>query len=572
MNDVTERVMLGSRGEIIRKEGLDEYYVPDVGLGESGEWDWAASFAQDIQDEEIVQVRFKNNRRAFYVNRSMLSLQRGDVVAVAALGGHDIGVVCLTGWLARRTYLKQNSVTESEEREGEPLQELYRKATQQDVSRWMESIDREYETMVRARLIAQEMHLQMKISDVEFQGDGSKALFYYSAEQRVDFRELVRNFAGEFKVRIEMRQIGPRQEAARIGGIGSCGRRICCGGWLRKFSSVTTSMIKLQDLTPNPQKQAGQCGKLKCCLNFEVGVYEDAKRRMPRVKVPLQFEDGILYYIKSDLFRECMYFATAPKSSERLIMLTCAQVEQVLALNHSGRKAPALTEFQLPEEDLEEATSLGYGNVIEEESLTRFDKTRKRANKHRKPQQGQGGVGTKSGEKVASNPSPAVKKEGNTAKDLSSDEAVAKNLTPKEGGTEQKKQQNGGQKLQRHLQDRRGGQERKPQASQASAVHPNASQVQTVQGGEERKQQQQKPKSAHEHRSDHHAQLQQGERKPAPSSEKKITPQPVEGEPTGASVPQQQEKRKPFHKHFRGRGQGQTQGHSHSQAQSSEKN
>lgn len=375
--------VVSSRGELFLKEGVEEYYIADSGFGEIGQYDWGAAFSQDIHDEEVVQVQFKNARRAFYVNRSMLSLHRGEVVAVAAMGGHDVGVVCLTGWLARRNYLRQQCLAEAENRVSEPLMELYRKATQQDVDRWIEATARELETMLRARIIAQEMHLQMKISDVEFQGDGSKALFYYSAEQRVDFRELVRVFAGEFKVRIEMRQIGPRQEAARIGGIGSCGREVCCGGWLRQFASVTTSTIKLQDLTPNPQKQAGQCGKLKCCLNFEVDVYEEAKRKMPRVKAPLQFEDGVLYHVKNDLFRDCMYFSTSPKSMEHLLMLTCAQVEQVLELNHSGRKGESILAFGGVQEQEVASTQLGYGNVIEEESLTRFDKTKKKSGKNK---------------------------------------------------------------------------------------------------------------------------------------------------------------------------------------------
>lgn len=391
IEEVKEGRLVNARGELFLREGVEEYYVADAGFGEIGEYDWGAAFSQDIHDEEVVQVQFKNSRRAFYVNSSMLSLHRGDVVAVAAMGGHDVGVVCLTGWLARRNYLKQQCQIEAENRVNEPLMELYRKATQQDVERWLEATSRELDTMLRARIIAQEMHLQMKISDVEFQGDGSKALFYYSAEQRVDFRELVRVFASEFKVRIEMRQIGPRQEAARIGGIGSCGREVCCGAWLRKFASVTTSTIKLQDLTPNPQKQAGQCGKLKCCLNFEIDVYEEAKRKMPRVKAPLQFEDGVLYHVKNDLFRDCMYFSTSPKSVEHLVMLTCAQVEQILELNHSGRKGESLLAYRGNEEQEVASTQLGYGNVIEEESLTRFDKAKKKSskNKNRAKQQKQ---------------------------------------------------------------------------------------------------------------------------------------------------------------------------------------
>ena len=379
-----EDSLICHRGEIVKKEGLEEFYVPDS--ADFGLYDWGAPFSKDVRDEGIVQVQFKNSRRGFYINRSMLSVHRGDIVAVAAVGGHDIGIVALTGWLARRSFLQlqcQNPQTEPD-----PPLELYRKATQQDILRWVDCVDKEFDIMLRARVIAQEMNLQMKISDVEYQGDGSKLLFYYSAEQRVDFRELVRVFASEFRVRIEMRQIGPRQEAARIGGIGSCGREICCGGWLRNFSSVTTSTIKLQDLTPNPQKQAGQCGKLKCCLNFEVAVYEEAKRKIPRVKAPLLFEDGLLYHVKNDLFRDCMYFATTPKATDRFIMLTCEQVEQVLALNHAGQKGDSILAYRVEEEETDSSATLGYGNVIEEESLTRFDKSRKKnKNKSRNKQQ-----------------------------------------------------------------------------------------------------------------------------------------------------------------------------------------
>lgn len=511
--------MSGSRGEIIRKEGLDEYYVPDRGFGASGQWDWAAPFAQDIQDEEIVQVQFKNHRRGFYINRSMLSLRRGDVVAVAALGGHDIGVVSLTGWLARRAYLKQECENNAEEHSSDTLFEIHRKATQQDILRWEESIEREEETMLQARLIAQQMHLQMKISDVEFQGDGTKAMFYYSAEQRVDFRDLVRTLAGEFKVRIEMRQIGPRQEAARLGGIGSCGRRLCCGGWLRKFASVTTSIIKLQDLTPNPQKQAGQCGKLKCCLNFEVAAYEDAKRRMPRVKAPLQFEDGILYYVKSDLFRECMYFSTAPKSSERLVMLTCGQVEQVLALNHSGRKAASLADFRMPEEEPEEGAQLGYGNVIEEGSLTRFDKAKKRPNKHKKP-----------AAKILPAPPPARAADGATPSEVVTPTEEA--TTPPNGHEERRNEPRKPQPNHPKPQQRQQGQEK------AATPQEKTPQEKNERKGQERRPQPHPPQGG---------KRPQGERQGQPPA----AAAPAEGG-NGQAV-ERQEKKKPFRPHFRPR-------------------
>lgn len=380
---VKEGREVSARGRLFVKEGREEFYIADSGFGAIGQYDWGASFSRDMPTAAIVQVQFKSARRAFYLNRSMLSLSCGDVVAVAGVSGHDVGVVCMVGWLAQRCYMRQQSLAEKEQRVLEPLPELYRKATLQDVERWIESCEREVDTMLRARVLAEELQLQMKISDVEFQGDGSRALFYYSAEQRVDFRDLVRQLAGEFKVRVEMRQIGPRQEAARIGGIGNCGRRVCCGGWFRQFSSVTSVALKIQDLTPNPQKQTGQCGKLKCCLNFEMDVYEEVKRKMPRVKAPLQFEDGVLYHVKNDLLRDRMYFSTSPKNLEHLLVLSSEQVEHILKLNHSGRKGETLSTYSGLDDEKEVSTQLGYGNVIEEESLTRFDKAKKKKNKNK---------------------------------------------------------------------------------------------------------------------------------------------------------------------------------------------
>lgn len=361
-----------SRGRIAQRDGAEEFYICGESCSRLNMHDWGATLAQSPRDGEIVMVQFKNSRREFFLNAGMLSLRAGDIVAVAANPGHDIGIVSLTGWLAKRRYT----------REGTPEQPtpppLYRKATRNDLDKWLEMIGREYTTMLKARTIAADLGLSMKIADVEYQGDGAKASFYYSAEKRVDFRELVRILATEFKVRIEMRQIGPRQEAGRVGGIGTCGKELCCSRWMNRFASVTTSAVKMQDLTPNPQKQAGQCGKLKCCINFELETYEEAKRRVPRVKGPLKLEDCELFHVKNDLFREYMWFATQPKSTTNLIMLTVPQVESIIALNAKGQMGAPLATIKKPSEHELQQETIGYSNVIEEESITRFDNRKKR--------------------------------------------------------------------------------------------------------------------------------------------------------------------------------------------------
>ncbi|PIE84208.1 MAG: hypothetical protein CSA07_03115 [Bacteroidia bacterium] len=366
-------IRANSRGVIAQREGLDEFYIKREGHQTPGVFNWGIRYTRGATDSEIVTVEFKNGRSGYYLNQGMLSLAQGDIVAVSANPGHDIGVVQLTGWLAKRVHLRYQREHPEDQ---EPLPVVYRKASENDVQKWCESIEREQDAMIKSRQIALNLGLRMKISDVEFQGDGTKALFYYSAEKRVDFRELVRNLASEFRVRIEMRQIGPRQEAARVGGIGACGRSICCERWLSSFASVTTSTIKAQDLTPNPQKQAGLCGKLKCCLNFEVDTYLDAKQRMPRVKGRLLLEDGELFYVKNDIFRGQLWFSREPKSSANLVMLTAEQVAQILALNAEGKKGEPMEALRPAPELPAEATPT-FSNVIEEESITRFDRSKK---------------------------------------------------------------------------------------------------------------------------------------------------------------------------------------------------
>lgn len=365
-----------TRGRIVRAGESGGYRMEHDGCEANTQYDWGKDFTQRIVDESIVMVQFKNGRNAYYLNSNMLELRRGDLVAVSSSPGHDVGAVALTGWLAQRSWRR------CAEGDQGVVAEIYRKATQGDVERWLSNIAREFPSMVRAREVALELGLGMKIADVEFQADGAKASFFYSAEKRVDFRELVRMLATEFHIRVEMRQIGPRQEAGRLGGLGTCGQTLCCACWMHQFAPVTTSTVKMQDLTPNPLKQAGQCGKLKCCLNFEVDVYADAKQKLPKLKGPLRLEGQDLYHVKNDLFRDYMWFSTEPRGAGQMVMLTLKQVHDVLALNAEGKEGAALTMFIKPKRE-ERVVALDYDHVIEEESITRFDKP-KNANRNRK--------------------------------------------------------------------------------------------------------------------------------------------------------------------------------------------
>ena len=266
-------------------------------------YDWLPGVKQE-QYRDYFEVRFKNTRKGIYVNASGQTVKMGDLVIVEAVTGHDLGIVTLEGpVVARQMRCRKMDPATAE------LKKIYRKAKVFDIEKWQEAIAREHETMIRARQIAAELELEMKIGDVEFQGDGTKAIFYYIADGRVDFRQLIKVFAEEFHIRIEMKQIGARQEAGLIGGLGVCGRELCCSNYISSFQSITTASARIQDLSLNPQKLAGQCGKLKCCLNYETAVYMDAQSRIPKVANPLEFEDGLAYLMKTDILKEVMYFS-----------------------------------------------------------------------------------------------------------------------------------------------------------------------------------------------------------------------------------------------------------------------
>lgn len=312
---------------------------------------------------EFVEVRFKNTRKQFFKQEN-LSLSVGDVVAVEASPGHDVGTVSLVGDLVM-LQMRKNKVDSATA----DLKKIYRKATEQDITTWQEAVDLEDETKRKARVIARELGLKMKISDVEYQGDNSKAIFYYTAEDRVDFRELIRKLAEAFKVRVEMRQIGARQEAARLGGIGTCGRELCCSTWLTDFRTVSTNAARYQQLSLNPQKLAGQCGKLKCCLNYELDSYLDALKEFPGLKTKLELKDGTAFPQKVDIFKGVMWYTTKSDPG-KFVEVPVERVNEIIAENKKGNKPAVLVEREYAPVEVKH----DYENVVGQDDLTRFDR------------------------------------------------------------------------------------------------------------------------------------------------------------------------------------------------------
>ena len=312
--------------------------------------------------KDLYEVRFKNTRKGIYTNVSGQSIKQGDLVVVEAANGHDLGIVTLEGAIVVRQMASKGIDPDNTE-----FRKIYRKAKNTDIQKWQEAIAREQETMIKARRIAAEMGLEMKIGDVEFQGDGTKAIFYYIADGRVDFRQLIKVFAEEFRIRIEMKQIGARQEAGLIGGLGVCGRELCCANYVTNFQSITTSAARCQDLSLNPQKLAGQCGKLKCCLNYEVPTYLDAQSRIPRVHEPLEFEDGLAYLMKTDILREVMYFSYDKSSLANLYALSAEEVKEVIKMNRNGLKPESLKSEPEP-------VAPEFVTAVGDDSISRFDK------------------------------------------------------------------------------------------------------------------------------------------------------------------------------------------------------
>jgi len=331
-------------------------------------YDWLADIPGNKADFDMVEVQFKNTRKGFYLNSLKLPLKIGDMVAVEAAPGHDIGQVTLTGILVAKQMKKANIKPDAE------VRRVLRKARPFDLERYEEAKSKENDTMIRARKIAEDLQLNMKIGDVEYQGDGNKAIFYYIADERVDFRQLIKVLAEAFKVRIEMKQIGARQEAGRIGGIGPCGRPLCCASWMTNFVSVGTAAARFQDISLNPQKLAGQCAKLKCCLNFEVDAYVENLKRMPPKEVRLETADATWYHFKFDVFKHQITYSTDKSIPANLVTISAERAFEIMALNKQGDKPLSL----LPDDSQQQSGKKPFADILDQDNISRFDKKKKK--------------------------------------------------------------------------------------------------------------------------------------------------------------------------------------------------
>jgi cell fate regulator YaaT (PSP1 superfamily) len=356
-----------SENEELQGQSGEELRIPVItykpGYNKLDSFNWLKELPESAHENEIVEIRFKNTRKGFFRNVNNLRLEIGDVVAVEASPGHDIGRVSMTGHLVKEQLKELKTMPSLEE-----MKKVYRKAKSVDIQKWEEAKKMETSTMFRSRKISEELKLNMKIGDVEYQGDKTKAIFYYIADERVDFRQLIKVLADEFKVRIEMRQIGARQEAGRIGGIGSCGRELCCSTYITNFISVTTTHAKYQELSLNPQKLAGQCGKLKCCLNFEVDCYVDAQRSFPPKEIPLESKEATAYFIKMEIHKGLYWYSTDQHSTINMIAIPVSRVKEIQLQNKKGVK---VDRFLVADQSWESQPV--SEDLLKDNSLTRFD-------------------------------------------------------------------------------------------------------------------------------------------------------------------------------------------------------
>ena len=335
-------------------------------------YDWLADVPGNTDETDLVEVQFKNTRKGYYHNVNNLPLKKGDVVAVEANPGHDIGVVTLMGRLVKLQLKKVNIKSPDD------IRRIYRLARPVDMEKYREAKAREHATMIESRQIAKGLGLDMKIGDVEYQGDGNKAIFYYIADERVDFRQLIKDLAAAFHVRIEMKQIGARQEAGRIGGTGPCGRELCCATWMKNFVSVSTNAARHQDISLNPQKLAGMCAKLKCCLNYEVDDYMEASRHLPAKDIVLQTQDADYYYFKADILAGLVSYSTDKNIAANLETITAERAREIINMNRNGEKPLALSD------DSQQQAQRGPIDLLEGADLSRFDKTKRRKNRNNK--------------------------------------------------------------------------------------------------------------------------------------------------------------------------------------------
>ena len=427
-------------------------------------YDWLADIPGNDQVTDLVEVQFKNTRKGYYHNNNHLPLQKGDIVAVEASPGHDIGVVTLTGSLVQLQVKKANLKSEAD------IKRIYRKAKPVDMEKYAEAKAREHSTMIRARQIALDLKLQMKIGDVEYQGDGNKAIFYYIADERVDFRQLIKVLAEVFRVRIEMKQIGARQEAGRIGGIGPCGRELCCATWMKSFVSVSTSAARFQDISLNPQKLAGQCAKLKCCLNYEIDCYVEAQKRLPSREIQLETLDNTYYFFKADILSNQVTYSTDKQIPANLITISGRRAFEVIGLNRKGIKPENLFEEENKPEEKRSA------DLLEQDSLTRFDRNKKSSkNKKKKkvdPQQGRADAqqGASSAQQQGGKAQGQPQQSGQRPQQGKGGQGKPQGSKPQQqqGGKPQRQQPNGGQGK---PQQPKGGkpQEKKPRSNEPRA-------------------------------------------------------------------------------------------------------
>lgn len=388
-------------------------------------YNWLEDIPGGYADFDIIEVQFKNTRKGYFRNSTGLDLERGDIVAVEASPGHDIGEVTLTGKLVMLQMKKAGIKRDTE------IKRVFRKAKPSDLEKYEEARARENDTMIKARKIAEDLNLNMKIGDVEYQGDGNKAIFYYIADERVDFRKLIKVLADTFKVRIEMKQIGARQEAGRIGGIGPCGRPLCCSTWMTNFVSVATSAARFQDISLNPQKLAGQCAKLKCCLNFEVDTYVESVRRMPAKEIRLETADNTYYHFKTDIFKHEITYSTDKQVAANLVTIPAKRAFEVIAMNKAGEKPLTL----LPDGAEKAQPKKEFVDLVGQDSLTRFDKAKKK--KKKKPSQGGNG---------GNNSQPQGKEGGERQPTEKSGKEQQPRQSQRKGGDDRRKNNGGGER------------------------------------------------------------------------------------------------------------------------------
>ena len=379
-------------------------------------YDYLADMPGNDEWTDLVEVQFKNTRKGYFHNENHLPLVIGDMVAVEASPGHDIGVVTLTGQLVPLQMKKANL------KPGTEIRRIYRKARPVDLEKYEEAKAREQDTMIRSRQIAKDLELNMKIGDVEYQGDGNKAIFYYIADARVDFRKLIKVLAEEFHVRIEMKQIGARQEAGRIGGFGPCGRELCCATWMKNFNSVSTAAARFQDISPNPQKLAGQCAKLKCCLNYEADAYVEAFRKLPPRDVQLETADATYFYFKADILAQQVTYSTDKRLAANLVTISAQRAHQIIELNKAGER-PLYLEEQGPQEPQRPI------DLVEQEDLTRFDRNRKKKNRKQRDRNDRPSRGNQPIEGSANDGQPTEHNDNNERNDRRSTDRRGNNRT-----------------------------------------------------------------------------------------------------------------------------------------------